>query len=124
MPATTTYRQDKALETVGWFHDVLQMSWDDIAESLSVSSRTIQRWRDGDTAPSGESLSAIERLDEFRFWITKVYSIEDEGADMALKWLHTRLEDLRGKTPYEALKAGRVELLSEFLATFDTGVFI
>lgn len=125
MPATITHRHAKAVETLEWFH-ALGLTWEDVASALDTSTRSIQRWREHATAPSRESLDAIERLDELRFWLCKVFDVDapTEGEEEMVEWLHTRLEDLRGKTPREALLAGRAEYLIEMLAGAHTGVFI
>ena len=124
MPATVTHRHRKAVETLAWFH-ALWLTWEEIAEALDTSSRSIQRWREHETSPARESLKAVERLDELRFWLCKVFDTEvpEEDGEM-IEWLHTRLEDLHGKTPREALLAGNVELLIEMLASVHTGAFI
>lgn len=116
-------RVGKALETLNWYHSALRLTWEDVAEAVGVSSRTIHRWRDLETSPSGESLKSLERLDEVRFWITRVSGRPEYGIDEAREWLHTRIEELRGKTPREALLAGKAEQIIEILATAHTGAF-
>jgi len=114
-----------AIETLEWYH-ALGLTWEEVASALDTSTRSIQRWREHATAPSRESLEAIERMDELRFWLRKVFDEDDpaETHEEMVEWLHTRLEDLRGKTPREALLAGRAEYLIEMLAGAHTGAFI
>ena len=124
-PAATrvSARVSNALETLNWYHSELAFTWEDVADAVGVSTRTLHRWRDSETSPSGDSLKAVERLDEVRFWITRVFGHPEYGVDPATEWLHTRIEELRGKTPREVLVAGKAERLIEILATAHTGAF-
>lgn len=126
MSATATSltpRHEKALETLDWYHADLGFTWDEVAEAAGASVRTLQRWREQESAPSRDKLHGIERLDELRFWIDQVFSAPDYGMREAQEWMHTRLEELRGKTPFEVVQAGNVERLIEMLATVQTGAF-
>jgi len=117
-------RVEKALETLNWYHSALGLTWEDVAEAVGISSRTIHRWRELETSPSGDSLKSIERLDEVRFWIETVFERPEYGIDEAREWFHTRVRELRGKTPREALLAGKAEQIIEILATAHAGAFV
>lgn len=114
----------KALETLDWYHAALALTWEDVAEAVGISSRTVHRWRELETSPSGQNLKSIERLDEVRFWINTVFGEPEYGIDEAREWFHTRIPELRGKTPREALLAGKAEQIVEILATAHTGAFV
>ena len=120
----TSPRVSKGLETLHWYHSELGLTWEDVAEAVGVSSRTVQRWRDLETSPSGENLEAVERLGEVRFWILTVFGHPEHGIDEAREWLHTRIVELRGKTPREALLGGKAERIIDMLATAHAGAFV
>jgi len=107
----------KALETLNWYHATLALTWEDVAEAVGISSRTVHRWRELETSPSGESLKSIERLET-------VFEPPEYGIDEARAWFHTRVRELRGKTPREALLAGKAEQIIEILATAHAGAFV
>lgn len=111
----------KAESTVEWSHDVLQLTWEEVAEILGTTSRTLQRWREQGTTPLRENAEKVEKLDELRFWLETVFEGDWERAR---QWLNTRLLDLRGKTPMDAVRQQRIDKVIEFLATAQTGAFI
>lgn len=111
----------KAESTVEWSHDVLQLTWEEVAEILGTSSRTLQRWREQGSTPLRENAERVEKLDELRFWLEAVFEGDWEKARI---WLHTRVMDLRGKTPMEAIRQRRLDKVIEFLATAHEGAFI
>ncbi|HET9983263.1 MAG TPA: antitoxin Xre/MbcA/ParS toxin-binding domain-containing protein [Longimicrobiales bacterium] len=118
---TAAAAPNKAADVVGWAHDFLRLTWDEVGGMLGTTGRTVQRWRDHEMVPSRESEERLDAADELRFWLRTVFA-GDEAA--AREWLHTRLLDLRGKTPMHAIKAGQLAKISEFLATFHSGAFI
>lgn len=117
IPAAMT----KAAETVEWAHDFLGLTWEEVGAMLGTTGRTAQRWRDLEAVPSRENEERLDGVDELRFWMRTVFGGDDAAAQ---EWLHTRLLELRGKTPLHTIKAGRWEKITEFLATFDSGAFI
>jgi len=126
MPTTATPptpRHEKALETLDWYHADFGFTWDEVADAIGASVRTLQRWREHESAPSRDKVQGIERLDELRFWIGQVFSAPDYGTREAQGWMHTRLEELKGKTPFEVVQSGEVERIIEMLATVQTGAF-
>lgn len=122
MPSTTLSReQNRTLRVLEWAHDELGLTWDEVAGALDASTRTLQRWREGETAPSRENLRALEELDELRFWLETLF---EDDPDAATEWMSTRLVDLRGKTPLQALRAGHTETLNAMLATVHAGAHL
>lgn len=118
---TRDLRTRKAESVVTWAHDRLDLTFEALAEAVGTSKRTVLRWRSGRTAPRRENEERLARLDELRFWLQEVFGGDREGAD---RWLDTRIRDLDGKTPLEAILAGQVELVIELLATYETGAFV
>jgi hypothetical protein len=96
----------KAESTIEWSHDVLQLTWEKVAEILGTTSRVLQRWREQGTTPLRENAEKVEKLDELRFWLETGFEGDWERAR---QWLNTRLLDLRGKTPmHGALRASHL----------------
>jgi hypothetical protein len=118
---TVAPAKSKAADAIVWAHDFLGFTWEQVGHMLGASDRTVQRWRDYEVAPSREHEERIDALDELRFWVDTVFERDSEAAH---DWLNTRLLDLKGKTPLHEIKAGRIERISEILATFHTGAFI
>lgn len=111
----------KAESTVQWSHDALQLTWEEVAEILGTTSRTLQRWREQGTTPLSRNAEKVEKLDELRFWLEGVF---EGDLERARQWLSTRLPDLRGKTPMEVVREHRIDKVIEFLATAHAGSFI
>lgn len=111
----------KAESTVAWAHDALELRWEEVADILGTTSRTLQRWRQHGATPAREHAERVQKLDELRFWLETVFNGE---GDQAREWLHTRLLDLHGKAPMEVIRQGRLEKIIEFLATAHEGAFI
>jgi uncharacterized protein (DUF2384 family) len=102
----------KAESTVEWSHDVLELTWDEVAEILGTTSRTLQRWREQGTTPLRENAERVEKLDELRFWLEAVFEGDWE---QARKWLNARVIDLRGKTPMEVIREQRTDNAGAFI---------
>jgi hypothetical protein len=111
----------KAESTIEWSHDVLQLTWEEVAEILGTTSRTLQRWREQGTTPLRDNAEKAEKLDELRFWLETVFQGD---LDRARVWLDTRLLDLRGKTPMDMIRQQRLDRVIEILATAHEGAFI
>lgn len=118
---TAPAAMSKAADLVEWAHDFLGLTWEEVGAMLGTTGRTVQRWRDQETVPTRGNEERLDAVDELRFWLRTVFA-DDPAA--AQDWLRTRLLDLQGKTPLHAIKAGQVEKISEFLATFHSGAFI
>jgi hypothetical protein len=118
---TASPARNKAAEVVEWAHDFLGLTWEEVGATVGTTGRTVQRWRDQANVPGRESAERLDAVDELRFWIETVF---EGDRDSAHEWLHTRLVDLKGKTPMHTIKAGEVATISEFLATFHAGAFI
>jgi uncharacterized protein (DUF2384 family) len=111
----------KAESTVQWSHDVLELTWEEVADILGTTSRTLQRWREQGTTPLRENAERVEKLDELRFWLEAVFEGDWERAR---SWLNTRVMDLRGKAPMELIRRRRLDKVIELLATAHEGAFI
>lgn len=120
MPTAPT-AVDQATETIAWAHEYLDLNWEEVAAMVGTTARTLQRWRRGDAVPGRENLVGLDAVEELRFWLAAVFENEDEEAQ---NWLRERMIDLHGKAPIHLLRTGRVEKVSDLLATFHTGAFI
>lgn len=118
---TKDLRTHKTEAVITWAHDRLDLTFEAIGEAMGTSKRTILRWRAGEVAPRRKNEERLARLDELRFWLLEVFGEDQEAAD---RWLDTRIRDLDGKTPQEAILGGGVERVTELLATYETGAFV
>lgn len=118
---TRELRSRKAEAVVNWAHDRLGLTFADVGEAVGASKRSVLRWRSGAAAPRRENEERLSRLDELRFWLREVFGPDRGAAD---EWLRTRIRELQGKTPMEAVLSGDVEDVIELLATYEAGAFV
>lgn len=118
--ATTERELDAAHETVGWSHDALGLTYQEIGASLGVSERTLRRWRNGMNLPRRSRRERLEDLRELRYLLTQVFP---QPADRD-EWLHSSSRLLRDRTPMSFLRQGRVAAVRDALATLETGAFL
>jgi putative toxin-antitoxin system antitoxin component (TIGR02293 family) len=106
-------------KTLDWAHDEVGLTYDQIGDILSVSERTLRRWRRMDNAPRLKQKEAIENLRELQHLLREVFP--DEEAREA--WLRSPSGLLRGRSPISLLRAGRVSRVVGALATLESGAF-
>lgn len=115
--SATAARIAAANRTIDWAHDVLELTYEDIAEAVGVHRRSVARWRSGDAVPSRRHREAMERLRVLRYLLESVFA--DEGE--AQSWLHSSVPMLRGRTPISLLAEGRVDEVVGVLAGLESG---
>ena len=101
------------------FEQDLGMTPAELASALSVSARTINRWRTGETLPQKAARTKLGELVELRDHLYRTF--EDEGVPV---WLRTPSRYLGGVTPVEMLRLGRFERVDAALVAIDAGFFV
>jgi hypothetical protein len=105
------------LRTVEQAHDLLSLTYAEVARAIKADESTLHRWRSGDSEPSPIFLDRLDALGEFLGELRR--TVKDQVA--ARYWLDRAVPALGGRTPREVLLAGRVERLTGLLASFNAG---
>lgn len=97
----------------------LALTSEEVARAVGVDRKTVSRWLKGESEPSSESREHLERLNEVRFLVESSF----RTPKARLRWLHTPAQALRGRTPYAALREGRLDDVFRMLGTLAAGAF-
>ena len=117
--ATAEAEVQEIEKTLSWAHDEMGLTYDQIGGILSVSERTLRRWRHLEHAPRMRQKERIESLRELQHLLAEVFP---EQAGRAA-WLHGPSRLLRGRSPISLLRAGHVSRVVGALATLESGAF-
>jgi uncharacterized protein (DUF2384 family) len=98
----------------------LGLSSDDLARTLGVSRRTLERWRSGETYPQREARRRLVELSTYWERVRESFT----SADAARGWLHEPSRYLGGLTPADALRAGRIDRAEGAMEVIDSGIFL
>ena len=101
------------------FERELRLTTAELASALGVSTRTINRWRTGETLPQREARVKLAALIELRDHLFRTF--EDEGVPV---WLRSPNRYLGGVTPAEMLRLGRFERVEAALEVIDSGIVL
>jgi uncharacterized protein (DUF2384 family) len=107
-------------KTLTWAHDDVGLTYDQLGGILSVSERTLRRWRHSEHAPRLRKREAIEHLRELQHLLAEVFP----EAAVRETWLNAPSKLLRGRSPISVLRAGHVSRVVGALATMESGAFL
>lgn len=108
-----------ARETLGWVREHLGLEWTEIASVVSADRRTINRWRQGLSAPSPEHRDRIDDGRELRFLLETVFP----DPEARIEWLHSSVPAIHGRTPLSLIRRGRLDDVIGVLAGIESGAF-
>ena len=97
-------------------HDVLGLTYRQLAAALGADESTLHRWRSGESTPRTIFLSRMEALREFQQELVEVVTPEAARA-----WLSTAVPALNGRRPVDLLEEGRIEPLTRLLMRMNLG---
>ena len=97
----------------------LDLTNEEVARAVGVDRKTVARWLKGQSEPSPENREHLERLNEIRFLMESSF----RSREARQRWLHAPLDALRGRTPYAALRDGKLEQVFRLLASLEAGAF-
>jgi uncharacterized protein (DUF2384 family) len=97
-------------------HDVLGLTYRQLAGAVGADESTLHRWRAGESAPRSVFLSRMDALREFQQEL-----LETMDRDSARAWLQTPVPALDDRRPAELLQAGRIEPLTRLLIRLNLG---
>lgn len=105
------------LRAVEQAHDLLGLTYAEVARAIRADESTIHRWRSGDSVPSPVFLDRLDALGELLGELRR--TVKDQVT--ARYWLDRKVPVLQGRTPREVLLAGRIERLTGLLTSFNAG---
>lgn len=100
-------------------HDLLGLTYKQIASALDADESTLHRWRGGEAAPTPVYRGRIEALGEFVAEL--LGTVSREGAR---RWLETELPALDGEKPLDLLGRGKIEPLTRVLLQLNLGMSV
>ena len=98
-------------------HDVLGLTWRQIAGALGADESTLHRWRSGESEPRAVFISRMEALHELQVELLDL--VTPEGAR---KWLFAHPESLEGRRPLDLIVEGRIEPVVRILLRMNLGM--
>ena len=104
---------------VNQFERELGLTTAELASALGVSTRSVNRWRAGETIPQREARAKLAELTELRDHMFRTF--EDEAVSV---WLRSPNHYLSNVTPAEMLRLGRFERVEAALEVIDSGIFL
>lgn len=91
----------------------------ELAGGLGVTTRTLDRWRKGESLPQREARERLAELIAVRdHAFHSLYPKDVPG------WLRARNHYLAGLTPAQAVAAGRLDRVEGALVVIDHGLFV
>jgi transcriptional regulator with XRE-family HTH domain len=105
------------LKAVEEAHDLLGLTYREIAAALKADESTLHRWRSAESDPSPIFLSRLESLEEFLRELEGTF----RSWDAARRWLDREVEALAGRRPREVLLQGRLERVTGVLLSLNLG---
>jgi hypothetical protein len=97
-------------------HDVLGLTYRQLAAALGADESTLHRWRAGESAPRSIFLSRMDALRELQQEM-----LEAMSSEAARTWLETPVPALEGRRPSDLLETGRIEPLTRLLIRLNLG---
>lgn len=111
---TVLTRQLKPIEDA---HDLLGLTYKEIAAALNADESTLHRWRSGEAEPTPVYLGRLEALGEL---VSELMgTVSREGAR---EWLRTEVPALDGETPRDLLRRGKIEPVTRVLLQLNLGI--
>ena len=98
----------------------LGMSEADLVRALGIDSRTLRRWRSGESYPQHDARAGLASLDGLRRRLLETF----DTPDAARIWLHASNRYLGGLTPADSLRVQRFERFEAALEALDSGIFV
>lgn len=91
----------------------------ELAGGLGVTTRTLDRWRKGESLPQREARERLTALAALRD-----HAFETLFAEDVPNWLRARNHSLAGMTPAQAISAGSVDQVEAALVVIDYGIYV
>ncbi|MGH7650546.1 MAG: antitoxin Xre/MbcA/ParS toxin-binding domain-containing protein [Gemmatimonadaceae bacterium] len=106
-------------KTVEWAQDKLELTVDEIAQTVGANRKTVARWREGESVPSPDHRRHLERLNQLRHLLEKSF----RSVTSMQAWLQRPSPGLKGKTPLFTLTEGDLDNVLKLLGSLEAGAF-
>jgi putative toxin-antitoxin system antitoxin component (TIGR02293 family) len=93
------------------------LSSGELAQTIAVDRRTLERWASGDTFPRHAARDRLLALVALHGRLAELF----ETAEDLRTWLHRPLPFLGNMAPIDAVKVGRIESVDAALEAIDEG---
>ena len=91
----------------------------EIAGGLGVTTRTLDRWRKGESLPQREARGRLHGLTALRDHALEAFCPEDLA-----RWMRERNRALAGTRPADAVAVGRFDQVENALVVIAYGMFV
>jgi len=91
----------------------------ELAGGLGVTTRTLDRWRKGESLPQREARDRLAALEQVR-----EQAYETLIADEVRRWMRSSLPVLSGLTPSDVIRVGRADRVHHVLGAIEHGIYI
>lgn len=105
------------LRAIEHAHDLLGLTYAELAKVVKADESTLHRWRNSETEPSPIFLDRLDALAEF---LTELQRTVKDPVTTRY-WLDRTVPALHGRTPRSVLLDGRIERLTAMLYDFNAG---
>jgi uncharacterized protein (DUF2384 family) len=99
-------------------HDVLGLTYRQVAAALNADESTLHRWRSGDSEPSPVFAGRLEALEDFLRELRRAFRTDAR----ARAWLERTSPAFGSRRPLDLLLEGRVERLVGMLLALNAGM--
>ena len=96
------------------------LSTNQLAMTLGTTTRTLERWRSGESFPQRESRQRLDHLMDLGERLHETFATTEALST----WLGTNNTYLGGLKPVEVLQAGRVDRVLAAIEALDSGAFL
>lgn len=107
----------QALDTL---EEGMGLSEEELAQALSTSRRTLQRWRMGTAYPQQATRQRLAELLQLYERVRETF----DGPDAVQVWFQSPSRYLGGIAPAEAVRVGRPERADAALEALHSGIFL
>lgn len=98
----------------------LGLSTATLAQATGTSTRTVERWRTGETLPQHEARRRLAALLALDRRLRETF----DSPEAIRAWLHAESRYLGGLTPADAIQVGRFDRVDAALEALDSGIFV
>lgn len=119
MASRASLEMEYATATLAWARETLELTDPEIGRALGVDRKTVQRWREQQSAPSVTHRREMEKLHQLRHFLETGFRTPDASE----RWLHAPSPGLSGRTPLGVLGSGDLDTVLQLLGTLAAGAF-
>jgi uncharacterized protein (DUF2384 family) len=108
-----------ASNTVAWAKDDLELTLQEVAQTVGADRKTVARWLERESVPSPEHRRQLERLNQLKHLLGASF----RSVDAIQAWMQRPAPGLKGQTPWFVLTEGGLEDVLKLLGSVAAGAF-